>query len=200
MIKQIRLRSRNNILTKAIFEKYFDENYKSVVVLANPKTVVNMKFAKKEVKDKIIKVDQLNAHIKELVNISKSPAMSDKEMKEAADFFLENSTPNTKDYRQKCKLSLDDNGTITTQVSEKNNMQYEIIENTPLYKALKDYRFKQSQKEKIKPYFIYNNAQLEEIIKCNPKTLDELKKLNGFCDVKCQKYGKDILLILGDYK
>ena len=54
-------------------------------------------------------------------------------------------------------------------------------------------------KEKIKPYFIFNNAQLEEIIKTNPQTLEELKSIKGFGDAKCLKYGKDILMILGDY-
>lgn len=105
-----------------------------------------------------------------------------------------------KEYTQKYKLLQDDNGTIITQVKQKKDLTCKIIENTPVYKALKEYRYKQSQKENIKPYFIYNNAQLEEIIKCNPKTLDELKKVYGFGDVKCQKYGKDILLILGDFK
>ncbi|WP_294099401.1 HRDC domain-containing protein [uncultured Ruminococcus sp.] len=41
--------------------------------------------------------------------------------------------------------------------------------------------------------------QLEEIIKTNPQTLEELKSIKGFGDAKCLKYGKDILMILGDY-
>ena len=53
---------------------------------------------------------------------------------------------------------------------------FDSIENSPVYKALKDYRYKQSVKEKIKPYFIFNNAQLEEIIKTNPQTLEELNQ------------------------
>jgi bacterioferritin-associated ferredoxin len=44
-----------------------------------------------------------------------------------------------------------------------------------------------------------SNAQLEEIIKTNPQTLEELKSIKGFGDAKCLKYGKDILMILGDY-
>lgn len=49
---------------KMLVDRYFDENYKSIVVLANPKTYLNYKFAKKEVKDKVIRADQLIDFIK----------------------------------------------------------------------------------------------------------------------------------------
>lgn len=199
MLKQIRLRSKTNFLTKAIFEKYFDENYKSLVVLANPKTIINMKFAKKEIKEKIIKVDQLNAYIKKLIDTHPTSSMSDKEMKSLADYFLENSTPNTTDYTKKYQLSLDASDNVTANIAKPKEQICEIIENTPVYKALKDYRYNQSKKESIKPYYIYNNAQLEEIIKKAPRTLDDLKTVTGFGDSKCQKYGTDILLIIGDF-
>ncbi|WP_051015658.1 nuclease-related domain-containing protein [Desulfitobacterium dichloroeliminans] len=47
LIKQIRLEQKNFIL-KALIEKSFYDNYRPVVVLANHKTVLNAKFAKKE--------------------------------------------------------------------------------------------------------------------------------------------------------
>lgn len=40
-----------------LVDRYFDENYKSIVVLDNPKTYLNYKFVKKEVKDKVIRVN-----------------------------------------------------------------------------------------------------------------------------------------------
>ena len=46
---------------------------------------------------------------------------------------------------------------------------------------------------------IKNEIWHEEIIKTNPQTLEELKSIKGFGDAKCLKYGKDILMILGDY-
>lgn len=199
MLKQIRLKSKTNFFTKAIFEKNFDENYKSLVVLANPKTIINMKFAKKEIKEKIVKVDQLNAYIKKLIDTQSTSSMSDKEMKALADYFLENSTPNTVDYTEKYKLSLDESDNVTTNITKPKEQEYENIESTPVYTALKDYRYEQSKKEGIKAYYIYNNAQLEEIIKIAPKTLDDLKTVNGFGDIKCQKYGADILLIISDF-
>ena len=49
---------------------------------------------------------------------------------------------------------------------------------------------------KIDTYFIYSNVQLEEITDKKPKTVDELKSIKGFGDVKCKKYGEDIIEIV----
>ena len=53
MLKARGLQSKTNIIAKTLFEKSFDENYKSLVVLANPKTVLNVKYATKDIKEKI---------------------------------------------------------------------------------------------------------------------------------------------------
>ncbi|HZK25068.1 MAG TPA: HRDC domain-containing protein, partial [Oscillospiraceae bacterium] len=66
----------------------------------------------------------------------------------------------------------------------------------PLYKDLKQYRFVTSKAEGVKPYFIYNNAQMKDLISAMPKTTDDIKKISGFGDVKVQKYGKEILEIV----
>lgn len=59
LIKQIRSTEKGNFLTKALFEKYFDENYRSIVVLANPKTVLYDRYTKKEIRQQVIRADQL---------------------------------------------------------------------------------------------------------------------------------------------
>jgi superfamily II DNA helicase RecQ len=55
---------------------------------------------------------------------------------------------------------------------------------------------KKSREENIKPYFLYNDKQLAEILEKNPKNIEALKTVSGFGDIKCQKYGADILKIL----
>ena len=55
MVKRIGSESKKNGLFRASFEKYFDDNYKSVIVLANPKTIINTNYAPKVVKDQIIR-------------------------------------------------------------------------------------------------------------------------------------------------
>lgn len=194
MIKKVRLSSKNNFLTRSLFEKNFDENYKSVVVLANPKTIVNMKYAKKNVKEKIIRCDQLIGYIKKLMNDSKNPGSSDKQMYELADFYLSLHTPNTVDYTKKYLFEetvKEESVPVPVPAPIETN-----LEDTPLYKALKQYRYDTSKAEAVKAYFIFNNTQMEELIATMPKTLDEMKKISGFGDVKCQKYGVAILEII----
>ena len=43
------------------------------------------------------------------------------------------------------------------------------IEETPLYQALKQYRYETSKAEGVKAYYIFNNAQLEALIACYAK-------------------------------
>ncbi len=100
LIKAIRGKTKN-ILTKVLFEKYFDENYHPIVVLANPKTVLNDKYAKKEIKDKVIRGDQLVAYIKKKDAEKKEEMFSEKEMEETANYFLALNKTNPVDYAEK---------------------------------------------------------------------------------------------------
>ena len=73
---------------RVAFEKSFGDFHKSVIVLANPKTVINLKRAPKNVKDQIIRSDQLIEYIKRLIRENKDLASSEKDMYEMADFFV----------------------------------------------------------------------------------------------------------------
>ena len=64
LLKAIRRDQPLNFLQKLIFEKSFSELYCPVVVLANPQTVLYAKYAKKEVKEQVIRADQLIAYIR----------------------------------------------------------------------------------------------------------------------------------------
>ena len=65
-----------------------------------------------------------------------------------------------------------------------------------VFNALKEYRLNKSREEKVKPYFIYNNEMMEEIIKLKPKTKEELISIKGLGPVKIEKYGQDIVDII----
>lgn len=98
LIKQIRRAERNNFLTKALFESNFYNNYRSIVVLANPKTVLNAKYAKKEVKDQVIRADQLSEYIRRTDADPKAIDSSEKEMETLARYFLSIHKPQEIDY------------------------------------------------------------------------------------------------------
>jgi hypothetical protein len=241
LIKMIRRNDKNNFISKAIFDKSFDSRYKSVVVLANKKTIINMKYAKKEVKDQIIRSDQLIDYIKKLNNACSDGSMSEKDMYELAASLLKHHTPNMTDYTKKygiveaedetenqSNINQDDNIAITEEITvnqigtceeikalkpnqgEAKEQETEPvsmkatpssnIEDTLIYAELKAFRYTKSKEENVKAYFIYNNAQMEDVIKLMPMTLKELKTVNGFGDQKCDKYGLDILQIVNKYR
>lgn len=87
-----------NFAKKLLFEKFFDSYNKSIVVLANSKTVINDRFAKKEVKEQIIRCDQLITYLKNLKSDNKS---SKKEMREFGEKILAMNIENRKDYLKK---------------------------------------------------------------------------------------------------
>lgn len=57
---------KKNLIMGFGFRKYFDNFYKSLIVLANPKTVVNDRYAPKEIKNQVLRADQLVAVIKKM--------------------------------------------------------------------------------------------------------------------------------------
>ncbi|MNM96623.1 ATP-dependent DNA helicase UvrD2 [compost metagenome] len=73
------------------------------------------------------------------------------------------------------------------------------IEETDIFKELKAYRLDKSREEKVKPYFIYNNNQLNDLISKMPRNEKELLAIAGFGEVKVNKYGNDILMIIKKY-
>ncbi|WP_242849842.1 HRDC domain-containing protein [Clostridium sp. C8] len=193
---------------KFITDKLFESSYKTVVVLANPKTLLNSRFAKKEIKDKVIRADQLVSYIKDNYNKSKELEMSEKALFSWAESFLKIHKEKDISYLEKYNKYLVEDGktdyiksninivkeTYNKYISNKVN-----IEDTEIYKELKSFRLNKSRQENIKPYFIYNNEQLNDLISKMPLSNEELKKVSGFGDVKISKYGEDIINIIKKY-
>ena len=200
MIKALRLTSKSNPLMRAALEKYFDDFYRSVIVLANPKTVINLKRAPKNVKDQIIRGDQLIEYIKRLIRESKEGSSSEKDMYKLADFFVGLHKENPVDYTERYFMGGGFEQSEAIVDREENRGAEVTIEETPLYLALKQYRYETSKAEGIKAYYIFNNAQIEALIAAMPRSLDELRKISGFGEVKCEKYGEAIIEIVGKYK
>lgn len=189
VLKELRKESKGNFLTKTIFEKYFNDNYKSLVVLANPETVLSAKYAKKEIKEQIVRADQLINKIREMDEMDKDSAMSDKEMLEIANFYLSKDRSEHIDYAKKYEEMI-------ICCEDKNQKEPATKEREAIVARLKEFRKEQSKIEQIKPYYIFNDAQLEDLINKAPRTKEELLKISGFGEIKTEKYGDKILEIL----
>ena len=52
------------------------------------------------------------------------------------------------------------------------------------------------REENIKAYYIFNNKQLEQIVRLNPQSIEDLKLVDGLSLKQIEKYGNDILNII----
>lgn len=69
--------------------RYFEDFHKSLVVLANPKTVLNDRYAPKAVREKVVRADRLTEVMKKMIAQSKEAKRSKKTMREAGEKMLE---------------------------------------------------------------------------------------------------------------
>ncbi len=216
VLRKIYIESKNNFISKKLFDMAFEDRYKSVVVLANPKTVINMKYAKKAMKESIIRSDKLIDYIKVANADKKVEYMFEKRMYELAEEFLSYHKRNPVDYTKNYQDLLMQQGLIEKTevqqyVAEKTDVQKDVvekieeltipgnIEDSEIYKELKAYRLIKSREENIKAFYIFNNSQMENLIQKMPQNKEELLKVSGFNESKCVKYGEGILEIVNKY-
>ena len=69
-----------------------------------------------------------------------------------------------------------------------------------LFKGVRELRYKLSKEEDVKPYMIFTNSQMEEIIRRKPRTLEELLSCEGVGRSRCDRYGESILNIINPTK
>lgn len=219
LIKELRM-NECNFIGKKLFERSFEREFRSVVVLANPKTILNDKYAKKEIKEKVIRADQLIAYIKKVNQEPDAVKIKEDDMMMFGKYYLSKHQVNSMDYLKKYEDSLEKVNETEISSAEKVEKAAEVmLEKEPevaacseeieslkevksaddkdsLIAQLKNYRLMQSREEKIKPYFIFNDAQMADLIEKAPKNQEDLLTVSGFGPVKVKKYGEAILQIL----
>jgi superfamily II DNA helicase RecQ len=67
-------------------------------------------------------------------------------------------------------------------------------EDLPLYENIRKWRNTVAREEKIKPYILFNNKQLEDLVKSKPKDSDSLKAIaSDISPEHFEKYGNELL-------
>lgn len=112
LLKAIRRDQPLNFLQKLIFEKSFSELYCPVVVLANPQTVLYAKYAKKEIKEQVIRADQLIAYIRK--KNENALTCNETEMREWAESLLALHKEQKVDYTEKYRKAIAEKQKIKT--------------------------------------------------------------------------------------
>lgn len=171
-----------NILYKMNFEKTFDSFHDYIVVMANPKTIINDKYAPKNIKERLVKADQIIECLKRLES-KRDPFRFEKDIKKVADVYIESN-------KEKSLLK------SFIAEYEKENIKGDNKET--IRSELKKYRLQKAKSLNYKPYFIFNDQTLEEILSIMPRTLTDLKKISGLGDKKIEFYGQDIINIINE--
>ncbi len=130
VIKEIRREYKTNFYTQGMFEKYFPQTYRSVVVLANPKTILNDKNAPEDIRQKVIRLDQLVSYIKQVEEEDDWAKSSEKDMHELLDTILKCSKPIKSDYAMKYEEML------TELIASKAEPQCEKHLDKPILKSV----------------------------------------------------------------
>lgn len=193
-----------NLLKELLKDKLGYKNklkrIESLIVTANPKTVINKKYAPKDIKDKIIRHDQLIEYISSIENNKKIEwVFIEEDMMSISNYLKQYHKELNIDY--KAKYSLDNEVHIKEVITEKEAQINETINlktDDDIRNDLKEYRLSKSKEEEIKAYMVFNNETMEELIANKPKNIKELENIKGFGPVKIQKYGEDLINIIGE--
>ncbi len=102
VLKEIRREYKTNFLTQTLYEKAFPKIYRSVIVLANPKTILNDRNAPEEIRKIVIRLDQLVSYIKHIEESDKDLYLCSRdEMHELMGSFLKCHKSGRSDYAKK---------------------------------------------------------------------------------------------------
>ncbi len=188
IFKKIWKQKHTGIIDKVLRYRTLDTWFRPLVVMANPKNILNVKYAPKTIKDKIIKSDSLVNYIKnDIKNTNKEYISNQKTMEENAFNLMQKYNVNiNRDYEKEIRKW------ISEDIKE-NNLPQNI---DAIKKALLEYRAKKSKEKNIPAYYIFNDDELKSLIMYLPKTKNELEKLKILTSVKIRLHGQEIIDII----
>ena len=179
--------SKNKILNtirRFLSNDGFTNIHRVLVVAANNETILNTKYAPKDIKTKVIKADALIRTIQnDLKQSDKDLWESKKQMEEWANTFLKINVNKDVDYYEYYKEQFN--------LASSNN-------DDKLKEKLLEFRKSRSKELNIPAYYVYNNDELDLLVKAKPKTLEELKSLSILSSVKINTHGKLIIEIINN--
>lgn len=186
VFKKIWTERKNGILDK-IFREQRQAWFKPLVILSNAKNILNIKYAPKELKNKIIKSDALIDYIrKDIAKIDKSLLSDRKAMDIDAWTILEN-------YNQTIHRNYE--AEFLKMIKEENLSEFSN-NNSKLKNDLLLFRKNRAKEKNIPAYYIFNNEELDKLLEIKPITIEELRKSKILPDIKINSHGKEIIKIM----
>lgn len=192
-----------NILRKMLLDNKIIKTYpiKSLIVVANEKTVIDKSKAPKEVINQLYKADNLIKTIKieDEITFKKNDKVNKlvAVMKEVADFILEHNTPIRYNIEKKYLFEIEDTS-YHNDIELSDTVAVQTTDN--LISELKTYRLNKSKELNIKPYMVFSNDEMERLIEAYPLNKSQFLNVKGFKEKKYELYGEDIVSIFNKFK
>ena len=166
-----------------LFEKNFEDLHRVLVVAANGENILNTDYAPKDIKYNTIKADALIRKLEYDRDHSDKELWDNKKQMEVwARHFLKLNVNKKYDFNK--KEQIDNNDTEFENDDE-------ILRN-----KLLEFRKIRAKEKNIPAYYVFNNEELEKLIKFKPKTLEELQKLDILPQIKVSSHGRNIIDII----
>lgn len=176
-----------NFIKRALAENNFTNTHRVLVVAANSETILNTKYAPKDIKDKVIRADALVRKMQyDLDKSDRDCWDSKKQVEEWAKAFLNMNVVNNINHYECYKDKF-----IGKEIIKE-------ISNDELKKRLLDFRVARSKELNYPADYVFNNEELDKLVELRPKTLEELKNSNILAPIKVKTHGELIIQIIND--
>ena len=163
-----------NVKTNLTENEFYD-NYKPLIVFSNKKGMLFDYFAPKEVKDVIVRIDNLLSYLEtQEKNSKKENKRTQEEMFYQAKAILSCHTLKERNFENKYKIKDDF------------NLKVRLVE----------FRTEKSKKYGIPSSYIFNNDELDKLMEFRPKTKEILENLKIIEDIKLKLHGDEIIDII----
>ena len=190
-------KKRNTGLINQYRYNHMDDWYVPLVVMANSKNVLNIKYAPKEVKNKIVKSDNLvNILKKDIESTERECLWSKNDMEKCAISVMENYNNNlNRNYVQEYIEMIEKNIKTNTSIERKEE-KASVKNDEEVRTRLIEFRKEKSKKMNIPAYYVFTNDELEKILEFMPTNIDELRKLKILPQIKIKTHGEEIINII----
>lgn len=178
-----------NFIRRVLSENNFTDTHRVLVVAANNETILNTKYAPKNIKDKVIRADALIRRIQyDLDHSDKDSWDNQKQMEQWANTFLKLNVNKNIDYYQYYKEKFAKNIIKEEPVIIEDNLKDKLIE----------FRTTRSKEMNIPAYYVYTNEELDKLVELKPKSIEELQSLNILPSIKIKTHGDLIINIINN--
>lgn len=180
-----------NIVNKIFASNNLTKTYKTLVVVCNQETILNTRFAPKDIKYKVIRADALIRLLQHDIDHQDKDLISSKSLLEKlANNFLKYNIDKNIDYVDFYTNKFDLNSNIAIKdLNLKNN----CIDKESIKERLVILRKSVSKEMNIPAYYVFTNEELDQIIELMPKNLEKLKNANILPTIKLKTHGEKII-------